>query len=144
MADSLHIVCPHCETVNRIPATRLDATPRCGQCHQALFTGDVLELTHANFARYIERNDVPVVVDFWAPWCGPCRVMAPQFAEVVAELEPRARLAKVNTDAEPSLANQFNIRSIPTLALFKSGREVARQSGAMGKADLIRWVRTHA
>lgn len=144
MADSLHIVCPHCETVNRIPTTRLDAAPRCGQCHQSLFTGDVLELTHANFARYIERNDVPVVVDFWAPWCGPCRVMAPQFAEAVAELEPRARLAKVNTDAEPSLANQFNIRSIPTLALFKSGREVARQSGAMGKADLIRWVRTHA
>jgi thioredoxin 2 len=130
--------------VNRIPATRLDAAPRCGPCQQSLFTGDVWELTHANFTRYIERNDVAVVVDFWAPWCGPCRVMAPQFAEAAAELEPKARLVKVNTDAEPSLANQFNIRSIPTLALFKSGREVARQSGVMGKADLLRWVRTHA
>jgi thioredoxin 2 len=144
MADSLHIVCPHCETLNRIPAARLDAAPRCGQCHRPLFTGGVVELTHANFLRHIERNDVPVVVDFWAPWCGPCRIMAPQFSEAAAELEPKARLVKVNTDAEPSLASQFNIRSIPTLVLFKSGREITRQSGAMGKSDLVSWVRTNA
>jgi thioredoxin 2 len=143
MPDSLHIVCPHCETVNRIPATRLDAAPRCGHCHQSLFSGQVIELTRAKFHRHIERNDIPVVVDFWAPWCGPCHMMAPQFSQAAAELEPRARLVKVDTDAEPSLANQFNIRSIPTLGLFKSGREITRQSGAMGKSDIVRWVRTH-
>jgi thioredoxin 2 len=144
MAETLHIVCPHCEKINRVPATRLGAAPRCGQCHQSLFTGHPIELTSANFHRHIQRNDIPVVVDFWAPWCGPCQMMAPEYSDAAGELEPKARLAKVNTEAEPSLASGFGIRSIPTLTLFKAGREVARQSGAIGKSDIVRWVRTRA
>jgi len=142
MSEALHLVCPHCEKINQLPSTRLGEAPKCGHCHQSLFTGHPIELTTAAFRRQVEHSDVPILVDFWAAWCGPCQMMAPQYAAAAAELEPGMRLAKVNTDVETTLAGEFHIRSIPTLALFKGGREIARQSGAMGKADIVRWVRS--
>jgi thioredoxin 2 len=144
MSEVLHIVCPHCDAINRIPTARLDDKPKCGQCHKSSFTGQPIELTSATFQRQIGSSDIPVVVDFWAPWCGPCKMMAPQFAEAAKQLEPRVRLAKVNTEVEQELAAKFGIRSIPTLVLFKGGREVTRQPGAMGASDIVRWVQSRA
>lgn len=139
--SSLHLVCPHCDAVNRVPAERLGQQPRCGQCRQALLPGEPVELTAGNFERHLERGELPLVVDFWAPWCGPCRMMAPAFAQAAAQLAPGVRLVKVNTEAEPQLAQRFGIRSVPTLAIFVGGREVARRSGAMDTGSLLRWVR---
>ena len=104
----------------------------------------MLELSEASFRRHLEHNDVPVAVDFWAPWCGPCKMMAPQYAQAARELEPKVRLAKLNTDEAQQIAGEFAIRSIPTLILFKGGREIARHSGAIGTPDILRWVRSHA
>jgi thioredoxin 2 len=138
--NTLHIVCPHCHTVNRISSERLSQHPLCGQCKEALFTGHPLELTGPIFKQHIGRNDIPVVVDFWADWCGPCKMMAPSYAQAAVTLEPQVRLAKLNTEQEKSIAAQFNIRSIPTLVIFKFGREIARKSGAMSTTDIVRWI----
>ena len=140
MTDHMHIVCPACNAVNRIPSARLDDKPVCGKCRQALFQARPVELTAANFDRQIGRSDIPVLIDFWAPWCGPCKVMAPQFEQAARTLEPRFRLARVDTETQQALGARFDIRSIPTLVLFRGGREIARQAGAMGAADIQRWV----
>jgi thioredoxin 2 len=141
MTDPLLVACPHCQSLNRVPAARLGEQPECGRCHQPLFTGRPLALDAAGFTAHVERGQLPVLVDFWAPWCGPCRMMAPQFEQAATHLEPRVRLAKVDTEAQPGLGSRFGIRSIPTLALFRDGRELARQAGAMAAADIVRWTR---
>ena len=142
MSEPLIVVCPHCHAANRLPAERLADGATCGKCKARLFSGKPVELAAANFDSHIGRSDIPVLVDFWAPWCGPCRTMAPAFAQAAQQLEPEFRLAKVNTEDEQQLAARFGIRSIPTLALFRNGREVARQAGAMDTASLVRWVRS--
>ena len=135
------VVCPGCQSLNRIPTTRLGDNPRCGQCKQPLFTGSPIALTDQTFDRHLTRGDVPLVVDFWAPWCGPCKMMAPFFEQAAAELEPRVRMAKVNTDENPMLAQRYQINSIPTTGVFKGGREVARQPGAMNLPQLLQFIR---
>ena len=137
----MHIVCPHCHSTNRVPETRLGEHPDCGRCKQPLFTGRPLNLDAASFERHLQRSELPLLVDFWAPWCGPCRMMAPAFEQAAAALEPQFRLIKVNTDEEQALGARYQIRSIPTLMLFSHGRETARQPGAMGLGDILRWAR---
>jgi len=142
--EPLHIVCPHCHTTNRVATADLGQAPDCGKCHRPLFTGHPVELDEAAFDKHVGRSQLPVLVDFWAPWCGPCRMMAPQFEAAAKQLEPQVRLVKVNTEEAQNLAARHHIRSIPTLALFVNGREVARQPGAMGAADIVRWVQAHS
>jgi thioredoxin 2 len=139
MTDSHRVVCPHCDGVNRVPEHRDAAEAKCGKCHKLIFDKHPLSLDASRFDRHVGRSDVPVLVDFWATWCAPCRMMAPEFEKAAAALSPRVRLAKVDTEENPMLSSRYNIRSIPTLVLFKGG-EIARMSGALSSRDLVDWT----
>jgi thioredoxin 2 len=139
--DAVQLACPDCLTPNRVPADRLGEAPKCGKCGALLTAAAPLALDETRFDAYVGRTQLPVLVDFWAPWCGPCRAMAPAFETAARDLGPSARLVKVDTDASPGLAARFGIRSIPTLILFRAGRESARRSGAIDAGSLTRWVR---
>ena len=143
MPEPLIVVCPNCDSPNRVPLAKLTGGGSCGKCKQPLFSGEPVALDSSNFDTHISRSNIPVVVDFWAPWCAPCRAMAPAFAQTAKELEPQVRLAKVNTEDHQDLAARFGIRSIPTLAIFKNAHEIARQAGAMDVGNLKRWIQSH-
>ena len=140
MPDVFHVVCPECDKVNRIPLTRAPQQANCGQCGSRLFPGKPVELSGPRFRQHLARTDVPVVTDFWAAWCGPCRAMAPIFERAAQELEPQARFVKVDVDAEPELASEFGVQGIPALFVFKQGQVAARHAGVMDFASLRRWI----
>ena len=143
MDQAIHIVCPECETINRLPETKLTEKPQCGECKKALFPIHPVELNSNNFRKHLENTDLPLVVDFWAPWCGPCKTMGPVFEQACTQLGPQVRFAKLNTENERQIAAEYKILSIPTLIIFEKGQEKVRQSGAMDLERLINWIKAN-
>lgn len=144
MPEALHIACPNCGTVNRVPAVRLGQHPKCGQCRARLFDGVPRAMRDANFEALVQHTDLPVIVDCWAEWCGPCKMFAPVFEQAAKSLEPDFRLLKLDTEANPQTAAKLGIRSIPTLIAFRKGREVGRTAGAMPLAGFVQWAKQYA
>jgi len=143
MTDKIRLVCPQCSTINQFPAARLQDVPHCASCKSTLMNGTPLAADASTLQRHIQQSGIPVLVDFWAPWCGPCKMFAPVFSDYAKQAEPNLRLIKVDTEAQQQAAMQYQIRSIPTLALFKNGSEIARMSGAMNLPQLSQWVQQH-
>ena len=139
-AENLVVACPTDASLNRVPRAKLDRNPKCGRCHNLLFQGKAVELKAANFDTHAFKSDLPIVIDFWAEWCGPCRMMTPNFEMAVPRLEPRVRLGKLDTEAEPAIAQRYGIRGIPSMVMIRKGREVARTSGAMPTSAIVDWV----
>ncbi len=144
MSEKNHVICAGCGSINNVPVSRMSDNPVCGKCKKPIMNGQPIELNEAGFNRFVSKSHQPLLVDFWAPWCGPCKMMAPVFSQAAAQLEPHFRLIKVNTEVEQNLAGRLRIQSIPTLAIYKNGQEVIRQPGAMGLGDLVSWARSNA